>query len=72
MVLHTLRILYYKTLDFEIEKKIHCICCSQMFWVETSLVNQWLRFYALNVGGMGSIPGWKNKILHATQGGQEI
>ena len=33
---------------------------------------QWLRLYAPNAGGMGSIPSWRNKILHATQDGQEI
>ena len=31
----------------------------------TSLVVQWLRLQAPNVGGMGSIPGWGAKVLHA-------
>ena len=43
-----------------------------MFWVEASLVIQWLRLYAPNAGGMGSILGWKNKIMQATQGSQKI
>ena len=32
-----------------------------------SLVGQWLRLCASSSGGSGSIPGWKTKILHATQ-----
>ena len=73
MVWDILRILCYKTLDSEIEKKKFTLYAAvKMFLVETSLVIQWLRFYAPNAGGMGSIPGWKNKILHATQGGEEI
>ena len=32
----------------------------------TSLVVQWLRFYAPNTGGMGLIPGWGSKIPHAS------
>ena len=32
-----------------------------------SLVDQWLRLCASTSGGSGSIPGWKTKILHATQ-----
>ena len=30
----------------------------------TSLVVQWLRLCASNVGGVGSIPVWKTKISH--------
>ena len=33
--------------------------------LETSLVVQWLRLHAPNVGDMGLIPGWGTKILHA-------
>ena len=33
----------------------------------TSLVVQWLRPHASNVGGMGSIPGWGTKIPHAVR-----
>ena len=33
----------------------------------TSLVVQWLRLCATTAGGMGSIPDWETKILHATQ-----
>ena len=28
---------------------------------------QWLRFYASNAAGMGSIPSWETKIPHAAQ-----
>ena len=38
----------------------------------TSLAVQWLRLYASNAGGMGSISGWGIKILHATQCGQKV
>ena len=31
------------------------------------LAAQWLGLYASPAGGMGSIPGWKNKIPHAMQ-----
>ena len=31
----------------------------------TSLVVQWLRFWASNVGDVGSIPSWGIKIPHA-------
>ena len=31
----------------------------------TSLVVQWLRLCTFTAGGMGSIPGWGTKILHA-------
>ena len=37
---------------------------------ETSLVVQWLRLRASTAGGMGSIPGWGTKILHAVWRGQ--
>ena len=33
----------------------------------TSLAVQWLRLGASTAGGMGSIPGWGTKILHAPQ-----
>ena len=33
--------------------------------VRTSLVVQWLRFWASNVGDAGLIPGWGIKIPHA-------
>ena len=33
--------------------------------VGTSLVVQWLRFWASNVGDAGLIPGWGIKIPHA-------
>ena len=39
--------------------------------VGTSLVVQWLRLCAPNAGGMGLVPGWGTKILHATQLGQK-
>ena len=29
------------------------------------LFAQWLRHYASNAGGTGSIPDWESKILHA-------
>ena len=32
---------------------------------ETSLMVQWLRLHASKAGGVGSIPGWGTKILHA-------
>ena len=31
----------------------------------TSLAVQWLRLHAPTAGGVGSIPGWGTKILHA-------
>ena len=37
----------------------------------TSLVVQWLRLHASNTGGLGSIPGWGAKILHAVWCGQK-
>ena len=37
----------------------------------TSLPIQWLRLCASNAGGVGSIPGWGAKILHAMQGDQK-
>ena len=37
----------------------------------TSLTIQWLRLCASNAGGVGSIPGWGAKILHAMQGDQK-
>ena len=68
MVLDILRTLCFKTLDFEIEKKLFTVFAAvKMIWVETSLVIQWLRLYTPKAGGMGSIPSWRNKILHATQ-----
>ena len=36
-----------------------------MWKSETSLEVQWLRVYASNAEGMGSIPGWAAKISHA-------
>ena len=33
----------------------------------TSLVVQWLRIYLPMDGGMGSIPGWRTNIPHATR-----
>ena len=30
----------------------------------TSLAVQWLRLQASTAGGVGSIPGWGNKIMH--------
>ena len=33
---------------------------------------QWLRFHPSNAGGLGLIPGWGTKILHALQHGQMI
>ena len=36
-----------------------------------SLVVQWLRLRAPTAGGMGSIPGWGTKILHAACCGQK-
>ena len=35
--------------------------------IGSSLVVQWLRLQASTAGGMGSIPGWGTKILHAMQ-----
>ena len=32
----------------------------------TSLAVQWLKLFASNAGGAGSIPGWETKIPHAT------
>ena len=37
----------------------------------TSLVVQWLRLHAPSARGMGSIPGWGTKTLHATWHGQK-
>ena len=37
----------------------------------TSLVVQWLRLCASTSVGMGLIPGWGTKILHATRLGQK-
>ena len=34
----------------------------------TSLAIQWLRLCVSTAGGMGSVPGWGARILHATQG----
>ena len=38
----------------------------------TSLVVQWLRFYATHAGGLGAIPGWGTKISHAAQQGPKL
>ena len=38
----------------------------------TSLVIQWLIFHISTVGGTGSIPGWRTKILPAAQCGQKM
>ena len=38
----------------------------------TSLAVQWLRFHASTAGGMGLIPGWGTKILHAAWHSQKI
>ena len=35
--------------------------------VGTSPASQWLRFYAPNAGGIGSIPGQKTNIPHDEQ-----
>ena len=40
--------------------------------IGTSLAVQCLRLHAPNAGGMGSIPDWGTKILHATRCGQKI
>ena len=37
-----------------------------MFFSENSLVDQWLSLCASSARGMGSIPGWGAKILHAS------
>ena len=37
----------------------------------TSLAVQWLRLRASTAGGLGSIPGWGAKILHAVHRGQK-
>ena len=37
----------------------------------TFLVVQWLRLHASTAGGMGSIPGWGTKMLHALQCGKK-
>ena len=37
----------------------------------TSLAVQWLGLRASTAGDTGSIPGWRTKILHATQHGQK-
>ena len=37
-----------------------------------SLVVQWLRFWASNAAGMGSIPDWETKIQHVKQRSQKI
>ena len=36
-------------------------------YFRTSLAVQWLRLWASTAGGMGSIPGWRTKILHASK-----
>ena len=38
-------------------------------YLGTSLVVQWLRLHSLNAGDMCSVPGWGNKIPHATKHG---
>ena len=38
----------------------------------TSLVVQWLRLCTSTARGMGSIPGWGAKILHAAWLGKKI
>ena len=43
----------------------------EMLALGTSLVVQWLRLCASTARGMGSIPGWGTKILHALQCGQK-
>ena len=37
----------------------------------TSLVVRWLRLWASNARGVGSIPGWGTKISHAARHGQK-
>ena len=39
--------------------------------LRTSLAVQWLRLSAFNARGMGFIPGWETKILHAVQPSQK-
>ena len=36
------------------------------FEIRTSLVVQWLRLLASSARGVGSMPGWGIKVLHAT------
>ena len=38
----------------------------------TSLAVQWLKLCTSTAGGMGSIPGWETKILHAVQCSQNM
>ena len=43
-----------------------------LFYFEgASLVIQWLRLCAPNVGGKGSIPDWGTKTPHATEHGAQ-
>jgi len=39
----------------------------QKWFLGTSLAVHWLRLHTSTAGGMGSIPGWGTKILHATR-----
>ena len=42
----------------------------QEWYIETSLVVQWVRLHASNTGGKGLIPGWGTMIPHAAWHGQ--
>ena len=35
--------------------------------IGTSLVVQWLRVLVFTAQGVGSIPGWRSNVFHATQ-----
>ena len=51
--------------------EIPCVCYTCGIWISrTSLVVQWLRLHVSNAGGMGLIPGWRTKMLHAVWHGK--
>ena len=42
----------------KIQFTYHTIHLFKVYYSGASLVGQWLRLYAPNAGGLGSIPGW--------------
>ena len=47
--------------------KSHSLAKNQKSFLDSSLVDQWLRLHAPNAGGTGSFPGWGIKISHAAR-----
>ena len=57
--------------EITLQRRICVILLGKYEYHGTSPVAQWLRLHASNAGGVGSIPGWGTKILHAPRCGQK-